>query len=129
MRPYLRAYEDAARRNPEDTGIKPINMIVITDGVPSDDPVAVIVNIAKKLDKFMATPHQVGIQFFQVGNECGAAQALEELDSYLNGPGGDLRDIVDTVTWKYRNGRERVLSADDILKVVLGAVARRLDQR
>jgi len=42
---------------------------------------------------------------------------------------GGLRDIVDTVTWSGRDGRERALSANGVLKVVLGAVVRRLDRR
>ncbi|KAK0652008.1 hypothetical protein B0T16DRAFT_405193 [Cercophora newfieldiana] len=131
MKPYLRRYEEAiaARRDPEDTGIKPINMIVITDGVPTDDPEAIIAGMAGKLDRLEAPPYQVGIQFFQVGNERGAAEALQELDDALGEMAGGVRDIVDTVTWSNRDGRERVLTANGILKVVLGAVVRRLDRR
>jgi len=36
-------------------------MIIITDGVPTDDLESVIVSIAKKLDKADAPPYQVGI--------------------------------------------------------------------
>jgi len=132
MKPYLRAYEQAIAANggdPDDSGVKPINMIVITDGIPTDDPESVIVSIAKKLDKIEAPPYQIGIQFFQVGNERGAAEALQELDDSLGDMAGGLRDIVDTVTWSNRDGRERVLTANTILKVVLGAVVRRLDRR
>jgi hypothetical protein len=133
MRPYLRAYERgiAASGDPDASGVKPVNMIVITDGIPGDDPESIIIKIAKKLDALDAPPHQVGIQFFQVGSERGAAAALQELDDGLAemaGVGG-LRDIVDTVTWSGRDGRERALSANGILKVVLGAVVRRLDRR
>ncbi|KAK4453691.1 collagen alpha-5 chain [Podospora aff. communis PSN243] len=131
IRPYLAAYEAAVRNNcdPEDTGIKPINMIVITDGVATDDPESVIVSAARRLDKADAPPYQVGIQFFQVGSERGAAEALQELDDNLGDIAGQLRDIVDTVTWAGRDTRERALSADGILKVVLGAVVRRLDRK
>lgn len=133
MRPYLRAYERGvvSTGDPDASGVKPVNMIVITDGIPGDDPESVIIKIAKKLDALDAPSHQVGIQFFQVGSERGAAVALQELDDGLAdmaGIGG-LRDIVDTVTWSGRDGRERALSADGILKVVLGAVVRRLDRR
>jgi hypothetical protein len=108
--------------------IKPINMIVITDGVPSDDVESVLIAAAKKLDKLDAPPYQVGVQFFQVGNELGAREALRELDDEL--VDGGVRDIVDTVTWDIRSGGQTpVLTAESILKVVLGAVVRRLDRR
>ena len=63
LRPYLRQYEAAVNRtrNPEDCGVKPINMIVITDGAATDDPESVIINIARKLDALEAPLHQVGI--------------------------------------------------------------------
>ncbi|KAL2116342.1 hypothetical protein VTJ04DRAFT_8509 [Mycothermus thermophilus] len=131
LRPYLRQYERAVARtgNPDECGVKPINMIVITDGVPTDDPEGVIINAARKLDALDAPSHQVGIQFFQVGCEPGAAEALRDLDDGLSGRGGGVavRDMVDTVTWDSRHGRE--LTAEGILKVVLGAVVRRLDRR
>ncbi|EAQ86970.1 hypothetical protein CHGG_08223 [Chaetomium globosum CBS 148.51] len=128
LKPYLREYERAAARtgNPDDCGVKPVNMIVITDGAPTDDPESVIINIARKLDTLDAPPHQVGIQFFQVGNDPQATKALKELDDGLSEQGGGIRDIVDTVTWA---GSGHVLSADAILKVVLGAVVKRLDRR
>ena len=134
VKPYLRAYEQAVAASgggdPEASSIKPVNMIIITDGVPTDDPEAVIVAAARKLDRLEAPPYQLGIQFFQVGNEPGAADALRELDDALaDMAGGGMRDIVDTVTWSGRDSRERILTADSILKVVLGAVVRRLDRR
>ena len=107
--------------------IKPLNIIVITDGVPTDDPESVIVSVAKKLDKLEAPPWQVGIQFFQVGEEKGAAEALEDLDDGLKDANGGIRDIVDTVPWKGTQGTG--LNADGILKVVLGSVNKRLDRK
>ncbi|RKK10504.1 hypothetical protein BFJ66_g15163 [Fusarium oxysporum f. sp. cepae] len=75
-----------------------------------------------------APPHQVGIQFFQVGNEFGATKALRELDDDLADQG--IRDMVDTATWNSATSENsKVLTADGILKVVLGAVVRRLDRR
>lgn len=128
LKPYLREYERAAARtgNPDDCGVKPVNMIVITDGVPTDDPESVIINLARKLDVLDAPPHQLGIQFFQVGSDAEATKALKELDDGLSEQGGGIRDIVDTVTWA---GSGHVLSAEAILKVVLGAVVKRLDRR
>ncbi|KAK4155072.1 hypothetical protein C8A00DRAFT_13895 [Chaetomidium leptoderma] len=128
LKPYVTDFAQRAARigNPDETGIKPVNMIVITDGAPTDDPEAVIISLAKKLDAADAPPHQVGIQFFQVGNDRDATQALKDLDDGLVEQGGGVRDMVDTVTWA---GGSHVLSADAILKVVLGAVVKRLDRR
>ncbi|CAF9938421.1 hypothetical protein IMSHALPRED_000794 [Imshaugia aleurites] len=126
LKPYLRECE-AKKSNME--AVKPLNIIVITDGVPTDDPESVIVSYAKKLDKMDAPPWQVGIQFFQVGEESGAAEALQELDDGIESMGGGVRDIVDTVPWKSQNGGNTGLNADGILKVVLGAVNRRLDRK
>jgi len=107
---------------------KPVNVIVITDGCPTDDPEAVIVQHAKRLDKIEAPSYQVSVQFFQVGRDSDASQALRELDDDLSEQG--IRDVVDTVTWDVKDStREHELTADGILKVVLGAVIRRLDRK
>jgi uncharacterized protein YegL len=121
LKPYLDGYST------DPTGTKPINIIVITDGVPTDDVESPIISAAKKLDKLDAPPWQIGIQFFQVGNEPEARQHLKDLDDNLAEMAGDndMRDIVDTVP--YKQG-ENVINADGILKVVLGAVNRRLDR-
>lgn len=122
LKPYLERY--AAQ--PATT--KPLNIIVITDGVPTDDVESVIISAARKLDRLDAPAWQCGIQFFQVGNAQEAAQSLAELDDGLaDGAGaGGLRDMVDTVPW-----REDAAGLDGelILKVVLGAVNRRLDRK
>jgi uncharacterized protein YegL len=123
LKAYLREYT----ANPDTT--KPLNIIVITDGEPSDDVESPIINAAKKLDKLDAPAWQVGIQFFQVGKEPGAKEHLKQLDDELAELAGDddLRDIVDTVPFSGDEGQE--LTADGILKVVLGAVNRRLDRK
>ena len=123
MKPYLQRYESA----PDTT--KPINIIIITDGEPSDDVESPIIFAAKKLDKLDAPAWQVGIQFFQVGKERGAREHLKQLDDGLRELSGDddLRDIVDTVP--FTGDGESELSAAGILKVVLGAVNRKLDRR
>jgi uncharacterized protein YegL len=123
LKPYLQRYE----KNPETT--KPINIIVITDGEPSDDVETPIISAAKKLDKLDAPGWQVGIQFFQVGNEAGARDALKQLDDGLREASGDddLRDIVDTVPFMGDDDSE--LTGAGIMKVVLGSVNRRLDRQ
>lgn len=127
--PYVREFERCAGlpgNTPENCGVKPVNMIVITDGAPTDDPEAIIISVAKKLDVLEAPPHQLGIQFFQVGNDAQATEYLRDLDDGL-AKQANVRDMVDTATWE-SSGRQK-LSADAILKVVLGAVVKRLDRR
>merc|ERR1712093_729591 len=130
LKPYLAKLESEMAAGRE---LKPLNLIVLTDGVPSDDVESVLLSAAKKLDKLEAPPFQIGVQFFQVGNEEGAKDSLEELDDGLSElVEGGVRDIVDTVTWT--GGRSSSdggigLTGDGILKAVLGAVVKRLDRR
>ncbi|KAJ4360499.1 uncharacterized protein N0V89_001064 [Didymosphaeria variabile] len=136
LTPILARY----KRNP--TGTKPVNVIVITDGQAHDDVAGTIQDVAKKLDKWEAPPWQVGIQFFQIGNDPEARSMLKQLDDELAG-NDDLRDIVDTVPFTSETGGQ--LSGAGIMKVstnktisniyelmrmqvVLGSVNRRLDR-
>lgn len=131
LKPYLQRF----KANP--AGTKPLNIVVITDGVPSDDVESVIINAAKQLDKLDAPAWQVGIQFFQVGNEPGAAAALQELDDELADAAGGIRDMVDTfpfrVTGQGRSSRGAAtggeLTGESLMKAVLGSVIRRLDRK
>lgn len=123
IKPYL----DDFQRKAEKDKPKPINIIVITDGEPSDDVESVIINAARKLDKLDAPAWQIGIQFFQVGKEPGAREHLKQLDDGLRELAGEpIRDIVDTVPFKSEN--DDPLTAEGILKTVLGSVNRRLDR-
>ncbi|KAL3481985.1 hypothetical protein BJX99DRAFT_217923 [Aspergillus californicus] len=110
--------------------VKPLNIIVITDGVFTDDAETVIVKIAQQLDhsSLQAVPWQVGIQFFQVGDDEPARKYLEALDDELSRRRSyeGIRDIVDTVPWKGDKGK--VLNAEGILKCVLGAVNKKYDK-
>ncbi|EXM14040.1 von Willebrand factor A-like domain superfamily [Fusarium oxysporum f. sp. vasinfectum] len=125
LKPYITRISCHARYL---NSTKPINIIVITDGCPTDDPEAIIEHHAKKLDQIEALPHQVGIQFFQVGNEPGAGTALRKLDDDI--AGCNIRDMVDTFTWdaSTSDGKNE-LTEEGILKAVLGAVVRRLDRK
>lgn len=131
LQKILKSYLALCKENKDSLeDIKPVNIIVITDGAPSDDVESVLISAAKKLDKLEAPPYQVGVQFFQVGNLPGAREALQELDDGLSElVEGGVRDIVDTVTWSTQHGQNRVLTADGILKTVLGAVVKRLDRQ
>ena len=123
LKPYLRDLESKGEE-----GVKPLNIIVITDGQASDDVESVILSAAKRLDRLDAPAWQVGIQFFQVGEDREAKKMLEELDDALSKKGGkgkEVRDMVDTVPWVGKNGTG--LNGRGILKCVLGAVVRRHD--
>ena len=128
LKPYLSELENSIEQESHghEPTVKPLNIIVITDGVPSDDVESVIVNAAKKLDSYSAEPWQVGIQFFQVGREPEAAEDLQDLDDALSGNHG-VRDMVDTVPWTGDDGH--ALTANELLKVVLGSVNRKLDRK
>lgn len=125
----LSVYMDRLEAAASCKDVKPMNVIVITDGRPTDDPAGVLVEIASRLSGMRAPASQLGVQFFQVGRDKEAREALLELDDGLAKHAG--RDIVDAVTWddesRGSGGRGRGLTADGILKVVLGAVVRRLD--
>ena len=125
LKPYLADLERRGKGKTED--VKPLNIIVITDGEAGDDPESVIMQCAKRLEKLDAQPWQIGIQFFQVGTDSDATKALRDLDDGLVAMGCP-RDIVDTVPWTGETGRVG-LDADGILKVVLGAVLRKLDRK
>ncbi|KAG9191924.1 hypothetical protein G6011_10658 [Alternaria panax] len=122
---YLRRFE-------QDNTIKPMNIIVITDGVPSDDVESVIISAARKLDVLDAEAWQVGIQFFQVGKEAGARDHLKQLDDEIADMArkdgrGVPRDMVDTVPFTGAGNAE--LTGIGILKVTMGAINRRWDMK
>jgi hypothetical protein len=128
LRPYLQLVKAMIERRAqgEEVTVKPLNIITITDGVASDDVETVIVQAARMLDSWGAEPWQLGIQLFQVGREPDAAEFLQELDDALSGQ-YNIRDMVDTVPWSGQDGA--TLSGDNLLKVVLGSVNRRLDRK
>lgn len=104
---------------------KPISILVITDGVPTDDPSSVIVEFARRLDVKNIPLRQLGIQFVQIGDDPDATAALKELDDDL-GPTHGVRDMVDATPF---NQVEPQLSADVIVKIVLGSINSTLDNK
>jgi len=104
---------------------KPINILVITDGVPTDDPRQVIVDYARYLDRRNVALRQLGIQFVQIGDDPDATEALKELDDNL-GPMHGVRDMVDTVTF---SSDQPHLRTDILVKVLLGALNSELDAK
>ena len=88
LKPYTARYTEECRRadarsDPGEACIKPINVIVTTDGEASDQVSDVIAHHAAKLDRADAPVYQVGIQFFQVGNGREARDFLRRLDDDL----------------------------------------------
>ncbi|CUA77907.1 hypothetical protein RSOLAG22IIIB_06860 [Rhizoctonia solani] len=104
------------------SGIKPLNLIVITDGEPSDDPESVIVAAARRLDAGQFPLAQVGIQFIQVGDDKSASKALKELDEHLH-EDYNVRDIVDT-----RPFTGTKLTPEVLIAMLLGGINRRVDR-
>jgi hypothetical protein len=119
LKPYLDRVETVTRLTAQGATIeqvKSLNIIVITDGVPSDNVESVIVRAAKRLDQYNAEPWQVGIQFFQVGEEPKTAEDLRDLNDSLASQKG-VRDIINTVPWSGKQGEG--LNANKILKICL----------
>ncbi|GKZ21118.1 hypothetical protein AbraIFM66951_008694 [Aspergillus brasiliensis] len=135
LNPYMRDLQKAISKSDGSCDstqlMKPLNIIAITDGAFTDDAESVIAEVAQKLDdkKYRAVPWQVGVQFFQIGDDAQARAYLQELDDNLAEmqKKDRLRDIVDTVPWRGDQGQ--TLSADGILKCVLGAVSKKYDKR
>ncbi|KAF4547353.1 Hypothetical protein D9617_45g091310 [Elsinoe fawcettii] len=116
--------------------LKPLNIVVITDGSLSDDVVKPLVSAAKKLDRIDAPAGQVCVQFFQIGDDQEAAQSLMSLKDKMNELASQhIRNMVDTVPFTKRhtgNNWANVhgeLTGGDILKIVLSSVVRQLDAR
>jgi len=63
--------------------VKPVVVIVLTDGEPTDNPKEVILTFARALQLDQWPERQVGIQFVQVGDSTYAAKALREMDDAL----------------------------------------------
>ncbi|QRW06363.1 von willebrand factor type A domain protein [Ceratobasidium sp. AG-Ba] len=114
---YINKLETAGAKS-----IKPLNLIVITDGEPSDDPASVIVEAARRLDEGKYPLAQVGIQFIQVGDDSWASKALKDLDNHL-GTMNSVRDIVDT-----RPYTGQPLTAERLITMLLGGINRRVDK-
>lgn len=68
-------------------------------------------------------PHQLGIQLLQLGNDAQVSNELKFLDDELHKV-AKTRDIIDSTMM----GTTGSLSPDEMLKVVLGGVVKKLDE-
>ncbi|GJE84855.1 VWA domain-containing protein [Phanerochaete sordida] len=103
--------------------LKKLNVVVITDGYPSDNPKLVIAELVRKMVKLRMERDRVGIQFVQIGNDKGAQRYLKELDDD-EGLNNIARDIVDTT--QYTKGPLDA-NPDTLIKILLGGIHRRVD--
>ncbi|KLO12156.1 hypothetical protein SCHPADRAFT_941427 [Schizopora paradoxa] len=107
--------------------VKPLNLIVITDGRPfpqSEEPDDVIRKYMSKLDK-LGLPkkkRQIGIMFAQVGHDRHATQHLQELDDMAK---GNERDMVDTFKCNLSDVRDDDIAT--LAKLLLGAIVPEID--
>jgi len=95
---------------PEYYNLKPLDIVVLTDGVPTDDPKKVLVEAVGRMKRANHHPNSVGVQIIQIGNDDGAIEALKDLMH------GDVGSMVDTVPY------EGVLSAKKLERILLGAL-------
>ncbi|KAI2464738.1 hypothetical protein F4781DRAFT_57358 [Annulohypoxylon bovei var. microspora] len=125
LSPYVEEYTRRVRDGTQQgQNLRPLNLIVITTGVTDDNPFDTLIEIARTLDLYKAPQYQVGVQFFRVGDDDAGRRAMDFADNGL-AQTLNFRDMVDTVTWTREPGE---LSADAVLKVVLGAVERSIDK-
>lgn len=91
---------------------KPILVLVVTDGEPTDRNAVkkAIINATQKMEK----DEEIGIQFYQIGKDAGAASFLKELDDDLQSAGAKF-DIVDT---KNEEEAENMTFADLLLSAL-----------
>jgi len=80
-------------------------ILVITDGVPSDQDALedVIVDVTKRMSAGGLTKNDLVISFIQVGNDGQAKQFLDELNNGLEGKGATM-DIVGCITCDQAKG-------------------------
>ncbi|KAF8890659.1 acyl transferase/acyl hydrolase/lysophospholipase, partial [Infundibulicybe gibba] len=103
---------DQAIDTPRYREIKPLDIILITDGVPSDKSKSkeALTAAAQRMRESKHHPNCIGVQIVQVGDEKEAAVALKDLMS------GDIGSMVDTVPF---NG---TLTSDRLERILLGGL-------
>ncbi|KIL62592.1 hypothetical protein M378DRAFT_25549 [Amanita muscaria Koide BX008] len=108
---HLTRIDSAARKGEEDySKIPPLNIVVLTDGVPTDKPAEVIANTVKRLNDSHYHPNTMNVQIVQIANYKDAAKMLRDLVL------GDNGRIVDTVPYG------GVLDSDKLERILLGGM-------
>ncbi|CAH7685592.1 hypothetical protein BY996DRAFT_4573690, partial [Phakopsora pachyrhizi] len=98
--------------------IKPLNLIVITDGEADDADTLTyaLIGFAERLDQGRFPLRQLGVQFIQIGKDRAATRALKNLDDELKAAGTRGRDIVDNTPYK------GTIMAKFLIKELLGGI-------
>ncbi|KAK4049461.1 hypothetical protein OIO90_005412 [Microbotryomycetes sp. JL221] len=107
---------------------KPMNLICLLDGDAdrNENPEMLIVETAKELERLRMPPHQLGIQFVQIGTDDMAARFLQSLDDDLKAKHG-IRDMVDTTLFDTSQGAE--ISSEYLMKALLGGINKSIDNQ
>ncbi|KAF9234592.1 hypothetical protein BU15DRAFT_52475 [Melanogaster broomeanus] len=103
----------------------PITVIVITDGVATDQTELerCIVEGAHRLDRNQVRDDMFGIQFVQIGTDQEAADVLDALDNHLV-EHYKIRDMVDSTPF---NPEQGAFDTEYMLKILLGGIRKDLD--
>jgi Mg-chelatase subunit ChlD len=105
---------------------EPITVLVITDGLPTDQAELerVIVDAAHRLDRRRIKHDMFGIQFVQIGTDPAASELLHTLDDHLV-TRYKIRDLVDSTPFDPAQG---AFDTEYMLKILLGGVNKDLDR-
>lgn len=126
LKKYVKSYREEKEMEKQGIEIekkmKPMNIIVVTDGRPDNEGEVIksIKETALALNELGAPTRQIGIQFVQVGDDEKATKFLDRLDNELKGELG--RDMVDTI-------RSVPGEKFDLIKGLLGAINARMDKQ
>ncbi|KDR69936.1 hypothetical protein GALMADRAFT_214741 [Galerina marginata CBS 339.88] len=101
---------NAAISSPEYAQIRPLDIIVLTDGCPNDKPEDSIADAVNEVKERKHHPNCIGIQFVQIGNDPKAERALQAL-SYSEEVG-----MVDTVLY------DGALTPEKLERILLGGL-------
>jgi len=105
--------------------IKPLNLIVITDG-EADDPDTLayaLAGFSDRLEEGRFPLNQLGVQFIQIGNDREATKFLQYLDDELKSNSSRRRDIVDTTPY------QGSVTTEFLIKALLGGINKRIDHQ
>ncbi|OAP55735.1 hypothetical protein AYL99_09887 [Fonsecaea erecta] len=123
---HLEDYRESKKPGSETAMPRPLDLIVLTDGVAKDkkQTESLIVKTAQDLTRLRAVPRQIGIQFVQVGEDRNAKEFLKHLDDGIKSQG--VRDIVDTK--RYDNQEGGLPLKEQLAKILLGAMDDDIDE-
>jgi len=107
---------DAAKGTPAYAQIKPLDLIVITDGAANDpapfELTQMLINAGKRIKDGPHHPNSMGVQFVQIGSDPAAATALPKLIQ------ADTGNMVDTVPY----AGPGTISPDKLERIILGGL-------